>query len=129
MPLPQYNTRGGFLAYTVFSGTAGGAAAITSGQGRVHSIIPHQGLVSGQTVVMYDSAVAVSGGPIAASGHNVLGGIPPGPPTGLSGTFIPPLLPLVVEAPFNSGLCVTDRSGSAGYTILYTLETGRYKQV
>lgn len=121
MPVQQYTGRGGNQTYVNYSGTAGGDVAITSGDGRLLAVIPHTTALSGQAVLFYDSAVAVSGGPIAASGHKILGGIPASPPTGASGTFNP-ATPIVIDAPFFSGLCVTGKSGAVGFTAVYNLE-------
>lgn len=121
MPNPAYVIDGGYLTFTRYSGTAGGHTAITSGTGRVNKIIPHTTALSGQAVLLYDSAVAVSGGPIAASGHIILGGIPASPPTGASGTFAA-AAPITLNVPFFSGLCVQGASGQVGFTVVYSLE-------
>lgn len=121
MANPLYSIPGGTKTFVVYSGTAGGDQAITSGQGRVNLVIPHTTALSGQAVHLYDSAVAVSGGPIAASGHIHLGGIPASPPTGASGTFAA-AAPIVLQTPYFSGLCITGRSGAVGCTVVYTPE-------
>lgn len=121
MPQPTYSIPGGNQTFVRFSGTAGGDVAITSGTGRVNMIVPHTTALSGQAVLLYDSAVARSGGPAAASGHVILGGIPASPPTGASGTFAA-ALPIVLNVPFFSGLCVTGASGQVGFTVVFSNE-------
>jgi hypothetical protein len=63
----------------------------------------------------------VSGGPVAASGHDVVGIIPASPPTGLSGTYVA-AGSYQIDFPFNSGLCISSRSGQPGVTVSYSLE-------
>lgn len=124
--LPLYYTQGGIRSYVMWSGTIAGDVAITSGLGRLHSILPHNNSVSGQPVYCYDSAIAVSGGPVVASGHKIIGGIPAAPPLGVSGTFnAPALTPTFFYAPFSSGLCLSSRSGQPGVTVFYTNEPDR----
>lgn len=123
-------TTGGGRAHTVYSGTAGGDANIVVGGGRVdkgilfHSIIP---VLSGVPVILYDSAVATSGGPFAASGHKIVGILQHPPVHGnsnVSGVFestrhLAALLDLG-GIPFTSGLCHTGTSGQPGFTVSFT---------
>lgn len=118
-------TLGGAKTYTRFSGTVGPDTAIWVGAGRLDSIylIPSADMAaSGKTILFYDSAVAASGGPIAASGHKVLGGIQIGgtpQPANLSGLinyggFVQ------CGLPFNSGLIATTASGQVGVSVCFT---------
>ncbi len=121
-------TYGGGRAYTQWSGSAAdNDLLIFSGAGRLNSLLQITQLVSGQAVVFYDSAIATSGGPFAASGHKIVGIIPSTFPGGAwSGNLIVPWTgtPVVVAMPFQSGLCVATRSGTPGFTASYTTEAG-----
>lgn len=133
MPQPQYTNNGGFRTAAIYSGiiagpslaaapgavAAGSDTLLFSGAGRLNRIQPHVGLQSGVAVVLYDAAVAASGGPIVSSGHIVIGVVPP--MTGLSGTLTL-TNPIEVNIPFNSGLCVATRSGCPGFTVSWTPE-------
>ena len=116
-------TRGGIATFTNYSGTAAGNdVAITTGAGRLNTILIHTLIASGQSVFFYDSAVATSGGPFAASGHKIVGIIP----TSWSGAFNVMsdwARPFVVDMPFTSGLVAATRSGTPGFSISYTPET------
>lgn len=125
-------TLGGSKMYHVKSGVAGGATAIHVGAGRLDKIVMHPPATaavgpaaSGLALYFYDSAIAVSGGPLNASGHNTVAALSPVDPAlvnfpnfesgvGLQGRI------LDLGIPFTSGLCVTTRSGQAGFTITYT---------
>lgn len=121
MPQPTYGNTGGFRTFVVYSGAVGPDLLVVSGAGRLNQLIPHTTALSGQAVICYDSAVAVSGGPIALSGHIPLGSIPASPPAGTSGTF-QPAAPVVLNTPFFSGLVLTRASGQVGVTVCWTPE-------
>ncbi len=121
-------SQGGTKNFTNYSGTAGGDAAIWVGAGRLDSAFFNAGSIatlSGQTVTFYDAATAVSGGPLAASNHKILGilGFPPGnaPFVALSGqVFVAGQPPTFFGTVFTSGLCHTGRSGQLGFSAQYT---------
>lgn len=120
---------GASQTFTNFSGAVGPDILITAGQGRLDSAFFLDTLVlalSGFAVTFYDSAVAVSGGPIAASGHKVVGVLAPQAtqaPTGVSGAFLRGGMVQGFGMPFSSGLVYTTRSGAAGFSVGYTLAT------
>ena len=69
-------TAGGTRTASVLSGSAGGDANLWVGGGRLDKgqLHPWAGAVySGKPVIFYDAAVAVSGGPLATSGHKIVG--------------------------------------------------------
>ena len=132
-----YYTQGGFKANAIFSGqvaptvarSGGGGVTVTGsdvqlqlGAGRVNCLIPHQTTValSGVQLNLYDAALPVSGGPIAASGHIPLGGLYG--PSGVSGQIYAANDPILINQPFYSGLCLNSRSGQPGVTIVWTPE-------
>lgn len=122
MPNPVYGTDAGNNVSCIFSGSAAlSDQLIYSGQGRLDSVLPHV-QTSGVQVVFYDAAVATSGGPFAASGHNILGVLPAntwaGGPGG--GVFGAGPVPATFNTPFFSGLCVATKSGQPGFTATYT---------
>jgi hypothetical protein len=110
-------TLGGTLATTIYSGTpAANDTMVQSGAGRLDALHPHMSQ-SGVATVIYDGAVATSGGPFAASGHKVLAVIPANFHTPFLNTF-PAIVP--VGAPFYSGLIIAQKSGQIGVTLSYT---------
>ncbi len=119
-------TQGGGRAFTQWSGSvADNDVLIFSGAGRLNTLLQITQLVSGQAVVFYDSAIATSGGPFAASGHKIVGIIPSTFPGGAwSGNLIVPWTgaPVIVGMPFQSGLCAATRSGTPGFTAGYSVE-------
>jgi hypothetical protein len=135
MPEPIYYTTGGFETAAIYSGqvapsltSAPGAVAVgsdvlfQSGPGRLISITPHQTFLSlsGQALPFYDGAAPVSGGPLPASGHIFLGGLPNG--FGVSGQIVPAGIPIPINLTFNSGLCYNSRSGQPGVTVHWAQE-------
>ena len=126
-------TRGGQLAYSIYSGalligsgTPGGVGSvlghglITSGPGRLHTVFPHQS-ISGVQITFYDAVTqALSGAAShALSGYTVTAVVP-------GNTFGPNLGPLAephkFDVPFHSGLCFSCPSGAAGFTATYSTE-------
>src|SRR5690606_13375968 len=107
--------------HTNYSGTAGGQTLIHTGAGRLDKAIPHV-QASGVARIYYDSAVATSGGPFAASGHKILGIVPAntwaGGPGG--GVFGAGPVGIIFNTGFTSGLCVTGASGQVGVSASYT---------
>jgi len=128
----QETLRGGTRSATIFSGIIAGAGLtaapgavnvgsdtlLFSGAGWLNSIIPHVS-ISGIPVLFYDAGAAVSGGPIHASGHKVVGTLI-GNLIGTWGLLGGGPLPIPVNAPFSSGLCAAVRSGCAGFTVTWT---------
>ena len=109
----------------VVAGATGSVAVgsdvfLFSGPGRLQYIIPHQTYLSlsGVAINIYDGAAAVSGGPIAASGHIPLGGLFAG--AGVSGQLILQNQPIPLGIPFNSGLVINSRSGQCGVTLVWS---------
>lgn len=119
-------TLGGTRTHTVFSGTAGGDANIWVGGGRLDSFAFTNGnqlALSGQQVIFYDSAVAVSGGPLATSGHKHIGtlGVPMASKVAASGdVFIANGTVQTCGFVFTSGLCFQSRSGIMAWSASYT---------
>lgn len=136
--------RGGGRAVSIFSGALFSGTVITtppgsvpvnnagdillySGGGRLNNLLQHVQMASGLAVTFYDAAVAVSGGPIPASGHKLIGIIPPTYPGGAAFSGILPVMytgtPVNVDMPFQSGLCAHMASGSPGFTASFTPES------
>lgn len=99
-----------------------------SGPGRLKDVLVCQSVASGQQFTFYDAAVATSGGPFVASGHNVLGFVPAGVSgiTGAFGLVMTVGLPTVAagqvlsyDTPFHSGLCLAMKSGVPGLSISF----------
>ncbi len=132
--------RGGGRAGAVFSGNAflsgcgpampgavGGGydVLIMSGAGRLNSVIQHTQLASGFAVLFYDSAVPTSGGPFPASGHKIVGALPPTYAAGVVSGVIPIAFTgasVNIDFPFQSGLCVALKSGQPGFSYSFTPE-------
>lgn len=120
----------GSLAGAGLGGCPGAVAAgadvfFWSGAGRLVSIQPHLGLLSGAAVNFYDTALAASGGPIAASGHKLIARLPATQEmmnlvtnSGQIGN----VNPIIVNAPFQSGLACRASSGCPGFTIFFNVE-------
>lgn len=131
-----YYTQGGFKLNSIYSGGvspivarsstgmafAGSDVQLQVGGGRLNSIIPHVTVIalSGVVLTLYDAALPVSGGPVAASGHIQLGGL--AGPSGVSGLIYAANEPIHFNVPFYSGLCLNSRSGQPGVTIVWTPE-------
>lgn len=128
VPQPQYESDGGVLTFSNYSGAVGPDLLVVSGPGRLNRILAHTQMQSGQSVVFYDSGVAASGGPFAASGHNIIGVLPPT----YGGGFISGQIQattvgsLKIDMPFRSGLCMSTRSGQPGCTVSYSPEINKY---
>lgn len=149
-------TRGGGRSACVFSGaiamgvaacnsgalSSGGSVRLTTGAGRLNSFTAlwpagaalaangEGGCVSGQPIVVYDSAITARSGvytdsTIAESGRKILytwapaKGIASGLNLLLNGQYDPRPL----DIPFQSGLCVMALSGAPGFSISWTPET------
>lgn len=134
---PDYTVRGGTQTSSIFSGAVapGIAACISgvtvvgsdvclySGAGRLNTLLIHQNMLSGNTAIFfYDSAVPVSGGPIALSGHKVVFAFPTGLTLASGNVQQQPSWPVSIDMPFQSGLCVNSRSGQPGFTAVWTPE-------
>lgn len=117
--------RGGGRSFSVYSGN-GADTLIYSGAGRVDSFVMHQQLTSGQAAFCYDGAVVISGGPFPLSGHKLLFATPPTWAGGVASTSGSALAftstSVNVGMPFQSGLCISARSGCPGFTLSYTPE-------
>ena len=115
---------GALLSNSVLSG--GGEILIYSGPGRLDSCVMHTQMISGQSAVIYDAAVATSGGPFPLSGHKILFVTPPTWAGGVASTSGSALTynpaPAPISMPFQSGLCCNIRSGVPGFTLSYTPE-------
>ncbi len=116
-------TIGGTHTYNKMSGVVGPDVSVWVGGGRLDLAVFHTATLatlsaaSGKPIVFYDAAVAISGGPISASGHKVVGVLSPA--VTASGTLI------YGErrdfgSVFTSGLCHSTTSGQAGFSISYT---------
>lgn len=130
MPNPQpsptgqvQQTVGGNRTFSAYSGAVGADAVIVTGGGRLDKAFFHGGNVlglSGLPVVFYDSAVPVSGGPIVASGHKIVGVLSFPLQTLASGNAFYGGSPVDIGVVFSSGLCHSSRSGQIGFTASYT---------
>ena len=139
------HTRGGFQTATIWSGAlnpnltgaptgavaSGGNSQLWSGAGRLHTILPHSLLTSGQPVYFYDAgAITVSG--VSVSGQKIIGIIPNSmraPLAVISGqvqTTVAWEDQIVLDMPFTSGLCVSAASGAPGFTCSFTTEVPAY---
>ena len=122
MPLrPIKGQSRGNRVFTNYSGTAGGDAVIFSGRGRVETVFAHQA-VSGVQIFLYDSVTATSGGPFAASGHNIVGMVPANTLAGGAGFGLFGAGPSVQDfgIEFTNGLCHSSASGMPGFTVSFT---------
>lgn len=108
--------------------TSGGHIQLWSGAGRLHYILPHDMLTSGQPVTFYDAGTIAPSG-ISVSGQKFIGRIPARAPATLtlasgqvdrvmSWTEV-----MEVQMPFTSGLCVAAASGAPGFTVSFTPES------
>lgn len=108
--------------YSKLSGVVGPDNNIWVGGGRLNfaQMIPGAGPThSGLPIIFYDSAVAVSGGPLSASGHKVLGVLRTSLANSLSGLAGQDET-RVFHTVFTSGLCATTASGQYGYCVSFT---------
>ena len=134
-------TRGGKQTAVIWSGAlnpnltgaptgavaSGNNAQLWSGGGRLHTVMPHQFLNSGQPVFFYDAgAITVSG--VSISGQKLIGIIPNSmraPLAVISGQVQSTVAwqdQIVLDMPFTSGLCVSAASGAPGFTCSFTPE-------
>ncbi len=146
-------TRGGVRTACVYSGavtmgvtacpagaiSSGGSVLVTSGAGRLNTFTPlfpagvalagngETGVVSGLSIVVYDSAITARSGvytdqTIAESGRKILfAWYPPRLQSGAANS-LGGFNPIPLDIPFQSGLCVMALSGSTGFNLAYTLE-------
>lgn len=135
-------TRGGMRNGTIWSGalapnltgcptgaiTSGGQTTVWSGAGRLHSIIPHVYVTSGQPVWAYDAATPTVSG-VSVSGQRILGYVPLTTPAALAVLSGNTQLSLswnqviVLDMPFTSGLSFAAASGAPGFSFSFTPET------
>ncbi len=108
--------------------TSGGHTLVVTGAGRLHRIMPHSMMVSGQPIFAYDAgAITVSG--ISVSGQRIIGFVPPRSRSLLSlasgqvDTTVEWKDVIEVHMPFTSGLCIAAASGAPGVTVSFTTET------
>lgn len=144
-------TRGGMQTACTYSGainmsgpssavSSGGSTLFYSGFGRLNTFTAQfpagvalagngeAGVLSGQPIVVYDSAITSRSGvftdaTIQESGRKIL--YTWYPPRVLSGVNItgPGFTPVQVDIPFFSGLSVMALSGAVGFTLSFTPET------
>ena len=131
-------TLGGSKTVERKSGVVGPDINLHVGGGRLDTVHVHwpaaasgfttnAAFASGLPVTFYDSAVAVSGGPLNASGHKIVLKVFPHDlylmgtgATVNSGLLGQGRAPFPVGAVFTSGLCVTTASGQHGWTATFT---------
>lgn len=113
-----------------YIGSSGGHIQLWSGAGRLHKIIPHSILTSGQPVTFYDAGtITVSG--ISVSGTRIIGRIPARSRATLAlasgevDTAVSWQDVISVDMPFTSGLCAAAASGAPGFSVSFTPETIR----
>lgn len=117
------NSLGGSKTATRMSGVVGPDVNLWVGGGRLDLGMVHSAVVadipaaSGVPIVFYDSAVAVSGGPLNASGHKIVGVL--GVNVTASGVRYGGQV-FQIGIPFTSGLCVSVASGQVGWTASFT---------
>ncbi len=135
-------TRGGGRASCVWSGSlltnaaltaapgavqSGGHILLFSGAGRLNTVVVHQFIGSGQPVFFYDAGTIAPSG-VSVSGQKIIGIIPATMPavlTTLSGSFQMGRTwndVMVLDMPFQSGLCAGAASGSPGFTASFIPE-------
>ena len=108
--------------------TSGGHTMLWSGAGRLHRILVHDMLTSGQQVTFYDSATIAPSG-ISVSGQRFIGRIPARAPATLalaSGEVDQQRqwqTVIEMQMPFTSGLSVGAASGAPGFTVSFTPES------
>ncbi len=123
-------TMGGAKTFSQQSGALGVDYVIWKGGGRLDHVELHPtggSLGSGILTIFYDTAVASSGGPIAASGHKIISKLHPGSQAygsvGIGqiqsgslnlGGYFP------IGRVFTSGLVLASLSGMNGVTVSYT---------
>lgn len=135
-------TNGGMQTSCIFSGalapavtvapgaaTSGGShVQLVVGPGRLHRIIPHSILTSGQAVTFYDASVQSASG-VGGSGQKIIGLIPTRSratlalASGQVDTVVAWQDQIEVQMPFLSGLCAACASGAPGFTVSWTPET------
>ena len=126
-------TLGGSKMFALSSGTIGPDRSIWVGGGRLDHVELHPGtatsmpLASGPAIIFYDSAVAVSGGPIPASGHKIVSKVSPATLAAQSltpATFQSGVLNYggfyAIGRVFTSGLVLAVLSGMNGVSVSYT---------
>lgn len=116
------NTLGGTKNYSKFSGVVGPDVNIHVGGGRLDKVTMDWSTIpaaSGVVVKFYDSAVAVSGGPLATSGHKLVASVKHPNYPNVSGLIHTPFT-VDLGHVFTSGLCVTTASGQVGFACSYT---------
>ena len=128
-------TRGGQKVATIQSGAdaiaprlfaspgaigSGTSAILWSGTGgRLNTIIALQAISGVAQALFYDSAGALASGPLMSGNvSRVVIGVLPANTFGGVGLGGP--IPIAVDAPFYSGLCVAALSGCAGFTAIWT---------
>lgn len=146
-------TRGGQQTACVYSGaivmgvtacptgslSSGGSVLVISGAGRLNTftaLFPagvalagngEQGVLSGISIVAYDSAITARSGlfsdaTIGESGRKILYSWYPSRLMSGTSPVGPGYSPVAVDAPYFSGLCVMALSGSPGFLVTYTPE-------
>lgn len=125
-------TLGGTHTSTKLSGTAGGDANFWPGAGRLDSVcifppasVAVGPVASGISLTFYDSVAAVSGGPLATSGHKVIAVISPATDNQLASPAWNSGLPIIGKTVqlgyvFTSGLCYVSTSGQLGFSVSFT---------
>ena len=107
---------------------SGGHVMVWSGAGRLHTVIPHQFMTSGQPIWFYDSASHTVSG-VSVSGQRLIGYVPltmPAALAALSGNIALNLSwnqVITLDMPFTSGLCIGAASGAPGCSFSFTPET------
>ncbi len=117
----------GLNTFTALSGVGGLPVAITSGAGRLNSILPYGPAASGSAALVIDASSVLSGAPQSGQGNKVIGFIPGSQQS--QGGALSGQLPLASQGPipnglpFFSGLCVAAlSSGTLPFTLSYTLD-------
>lgn len=123
-------TWGGTKTVSQMSGAVGPDICAWVGAGRLDTFALHAAAAvpqaaSGKVITFYDSAVAVSGGPLSTSGHKIIAQLDPRRvnlrlDTFNSGALIVATEPIPVGVVFTSGLCYTTTSGNPGWTASFT---------
>lgn len=117
-------SQGGQKTTSFFSGVVGPDKLLWTGAGRLDAAFFHDSALialSGQPVVFYDAAAAVSGGPL--SGHTVVGVLAPSDEmaaTGISGAALRGGQVRTFGFPFVNGLVASTRSGQPGFSATFT---------
>ena len=106
-------------------GSGAGGFIIYSGGGRLNTYIPHAAVSGLVPPVFYDSVGALASGPFLGGNPRRILYQAPANTIELTHFLGAGPVPVVLDVPFQSGLCVFYRSGAIGFTVTFTPEAVR----